>query len=121
MIDVVGIERDRDQLWAEAVVHYNANAPWWLETPELEALATAEQRLRFWIDPWTERIETWIGDKTETSVAEVLEGALGLVGADQTRGAQMRVGGVLTFLGFVHYRPQRKDGSRPYRYTRPKS
>src|ERR1700722_5968914 len=43
MIDRDGIEHDRDQLWAEAVARYKSGARWWLETPELEALATAEQ------------------------------------------------------------------------------
>ena len=43
MIDRDGLEKVRDQLWAEAVHRFKAGAPWWLETPELEALATAEQ------------------------------------------------------------------------------
>jgi putative DNA primase/helicase len=52
MIDRDGIERDRNQLWAEAIVRFKAGAPWWLETAELEALATAEQALRFKVDAW---------------------------------------------------------------------
>ena len=43
MIDLEGLKRDRDHLWAEAVHRFKAGAKWWLETPELEALATAEQ------------------------------------------------------------------------------
>ena len=56
MIDLDGIERDRDQLWAEAVARYKAGAKWWLETPELEALAEAVQRARYKVDPWLEPI-----------------------------------------------------------------
>ena len=118
MLDLAGIERDRDQLWAEALQRYRAGAKWWLETPALEALATAEQRARFWVDPWTEQVEQWVGDKTDVSLTEVLEGALCLIeAAKQTRSAQMRVAGILTHLGFTRYRP-RRDGSRQRRYTR---
>jgi hypothetical protein len=50
VIDREGIERDRDQLWAEAVACFKAGKNWWLQTLELEALATAEQAARFVID-----------------------------------------------------------------------
>ena len=91
-----------------------------VETPELEAFATAEQRLRFWVDPWTERIEEWLGNITDVSMPEVLEGALGLAVPAQSRTVQMRVAGILTHLGFT------KSGrsamaSVTYRYVRPKS
>ena len=73
MLDRDGLERDRDQLWAEAVARFKAGASWWLETPELEALATAEQEARFVIDPWEDDVREWVGDRTDVSVAEVLE------------------------------------------------
>jgi len=34
VIDLEALERDRSQLWAEAVARFNAGAKWWLETPE---------------------------------------------------------------------------------------
>src|SRR5262249_22025782 len=46
-IDIDGVREARDQLWAEAVHLFKADHPWWLETSELEALATAEQAARF--------------------------------------------------------------------------
>ena len=52
MIDLQGLKQARDQLWAEAVHRFKAGEPWWLETPELEALATAEQEARFVADAW---------------------------------------------------------------------
>jgi len=51
-IDLAGLERDRDQLWAEAVRRFRDGQPWHLETKELEGLATAEQAKRFAIDAW---------------------------------------------------------------------
>ena len=78
MIDLDGIKRDRDQLWAEAVHAYKAGEKWWMETPELEALATAEQNARFRADVWQETVEHWLSkskDPKDTKVSEVLEGA----------------------------------------------
>jgi predicted P-loop ATPase len=76
MIDRDGLEQDCDQLWAEAAQHYKADACWWLETPELEALAAAEEAERVVADEWEAPVRDWIGAKIDVSVAEVLEGAL---------------------------------------------
>ena len=78
MIDLKGLEQARDQLWAEAVHRFKAGEPWWLETPELEALATAEQALRLVVDPWEDSIREWVGDRTDVSVKEVLQHVFGI-------------------------------------------
>jgi predicted P-loop ATPase len=116
-IDLASIKRDCDQLWAEAVMRYKASAPWWLETPELEALATAEQRARFKVDPWQERVEEWLDAREEVGVGEVLEHALGITAEKVTRSHEMRVAGILTNLGFARCRPN-KDGDRRRKYRR---
>lgn len=121
MIDVEALARDRDQLWAEAVARYKNREKWWLETPALEALATAEQAKRFKADAWREPIEKWIGRKKSVGVAEVLHGALGIAPANQTHRAEIRVANILTSLGFTKYRPNPKGGSRQRRYMREES
>ena len=118
MVDRDGVERDRDQLWAEAVARYNAGAKWWLETPELEALATAEQAARFKRDLWHEPIEKWLGKRKEVGVAEVLKQALGIDPTGASRSAEMRVASILTNMGFVRCRPNKKDGDRRRKYRR---
>jgi predicted P-loop ATPase len=117
MIDVEALTHDRDQLWAEAIVWFKAGAKWWLETPQLEALATAEQRARFNSDVWKEPVEKWLGKRKDTSVTEVLEHVLGFKPREQNRSAQMRVADILTDLGFSKHRP-RKGDRRPNRYWR---
>jgi predicted P-loop ATPase len=118
MIDLVGLERDRDQLWAEAVHRFKAGAPWWLEPPELEALATAEQEARYVVDDWQAPIVAWLRDRTDVSVGEVLEHALGIAPERHSQSAQNRVARILAHrLGFKKHRP-RVRGDRENRYRR---
>jgi predicted P-loop ATPase len=114
VIDRDAIERDRDQLWAEAVARFEARAPWWLETPELEALATAEQAARFKSDPWKELIEEWLGKRKDVGVSEVLADALKIPPREQSRSAEMRVAAIFTELRFIKCRPRRNGRRRRY-------
>jgi predicted P-loop ATPase len=116
MIDRDGLEKVRDQLWAEAVHQFKTGAPWWL-TPELEALATAEQSARFAVDAWEEPIREWLGDHTDVGLYEVLQHALGLGPEHWTQSAQKRVVGILTRMGFAKHRPRTREG-REHRYQR---
>jgi predicted P-loop ATPase len=120
MIDRNGIERDRDQLWAEAVCRYKGGAKWWLETPDLEGLATTEQEMRFRVDPWNAPIEKWLQSRKDASITDVLEHALGIAAANQTHSASIRVASILTELGFTKRR-LRQGRDRQYRYVREKS
>jgi predicted P-loop ATPase len=117
VIDREALERDRSQLWAEAVARFNVGANWWLETPELEALATTEQALRFKEDAWKSPIIKWLGERQDVSLAEVLEHALKIAPRDQTHSAEIRVATILTQLGFTKYRA-RKGNQRENRYQR---
>ena len=90
---------------------------WWLETPELEALATAEQALRFKADVWKEPILEWLGKRRDVSIAEVLQHALKMAPPEQTHSAEIRVANILTELGFTKYRAN-KRGRRENRYQR---
>jgi predicted P-loop ATPase len=120
MIDCDGLERDREQLWAEAVQRYMAGAKWWLETPELEALAIAEQAARFKTDVWTQTIKRWLGRRTDVSVSEVLRGALKIEPRDQSHSAMIRVSSILTAMGFGQYRARRgSNRQKRYRRNRP--
>ncbi len=117
VIDLQGLESNRDQLWAEAIARFKAGAKWWLETPELEALAAAEQALRLKEDAWKERISRWLGERQDASIVEVLEHALKIPTRQQTHSVEIRVATILTELGFTKYRA-RKGGKRENRYQR---
>jgi predicted P-loop ATPase len=112
MIDRDGLENARDQLWAEAVHRFKADEVWWLETAELEALATAEQAARFVVDAWEEPIREWLGDRVDVGLFEVLEHALRLAPEQWTLSAQKRVIAVLTRMGFTKCRPRTPEGRK---------
>ena len=124
VIDIEALARDRGQLWAEAVVRFKADVPWWLETPELEQLAAVEQAARYKADEWEGPITEWLGDRKVTTVHEVLEHVLGLNPKKPNRAAEMRVAAILKKrLGFFKRRGE--DGvkgdarRRKFEYWRP--
>ncbi len=59
-IDLDALRRDRDQLWAEAVVRYREGAIWWLQDPALIAMAEEAQEMRLQSDAWDGLIEHWL-------------------------------------------------------------
>ena len=63
-IDLDSLQRDRDQLWAEARVRYEEGVPWWFTEEHADAAATAkhEQEARYQEDAW----EQPIGDYLES-------------------------------------------------------
>jgi predicted P-loop ATPase len=117
-IDLESLARDRHQLWAEAVAHFVAGTPWWLETPELQTLAKVEQEVRYGVDPWREKVVQWLAGRNDTSVREVLNGALGISKESSSRTVRSRVATSLVSSGFVRYRLTRPGQRRTSRYRR---
>lgn len=147
-IDLDGLRRDRDQLWAEAISRFNAGAPWWLEDRDLIASASAEQEARYEPDAWDALIERWLVSErrsvnvgfgayddwqdrhvprpkplSDVSVGEVLEQALSIEPAKWTRADQMRVSSFLKARKWERYKSSThaKDrGTREWRYRAPR-
>jgi predicted P-loop ATPase len=107
-IDIAAVERDRDQLWAEACVRFRAGDPWWLDDQNLEALATEQQADRYQGDAWDDPIRRYLehaaGQQDGVSVAEILEKALGMERGRWTQADQNRVVRTLTSMGFRQFR-----------------
>ena len=109
------LERDRDQLWAEAVARFKAGESWWLDR-EVEAFAAEEQEQRRQGDPWEEPILDWLGRQTkaEHTVAEILQGAIGREVGDWTQRDMNRVVRCLRANGYERVQvrdPARKDAT----------
>lgn len=118
-IDTDDLEHDRDQLWAEAVHLYRQGFPWWLDTSELNEAAAAEQAECYQGDVWDDLVNDYIFHKNSVTISEILTNACSVPVSQQTRQHQMRVGGVLTSLGWRKNRVRGPDGKREYGYQRP--
>lgn len=116
-VDVDAIERDRDQLWAEAMYWaLERDERHWLTSAE-EALAGVEQDVRVVGDSWDDLILRWLASPTRmegeyphrmrirmdiqgvVTVGEILEHCLELPPGQHDRAKQMRVADVLHRLG----------------------
>ncbi|MBB05618.1 MAG: virulence-associated E family protein [Pseudooceanicola sp.] len=97
-IDVPGIERDRDQLWAEAVALYRSGERWWLEG-EVAEQAQAEAAERRPDDPWRSAIASEVLGKSEVTTKQVLS-LMGIMPHDMTPALSKRVAQELLHLGW---------------------
>lgn len=98
-LDIAGLKRDREQLWAEAVHLYRRGEQWWLTAVE-EAAAEMEQARRYQSDPWEGAIAEAIGDHVRHILKSELFQALGLTARDQTHYADERLARIMAQRGF---------------------
>src|SRR5262249_44917374 len=100
------LQRDRNQLWAEAVHRFNKGESWWLDSAELVSIANEEQSDRFEADPWQPDIAEWLIEKLPTTgrqyttSEEILETVIQKRKADWTQIDKNRVARCLTALGW---------------------
>ena len=112
-IDVSAIERDRDQLWAEAVALYRDGERWWLDG-EVAEQAQAEAAERRPDDPWRADIAKAVEGRPEVTTKQVL-GEMGVLQSDMTVQLSKRVAQELVAMGWE--RAGRVTGGA-YRYVR---
>ncbi|HKD07761.1 MAG TPA: VapE domain-containing protein [Bryobacteraceae bacterium] len=116
-INLEALTRDRDQLWAEAVVRYRGGARWWLDTPELVKDAQAEQDERYDDDPWEQKVADYLEGKADTSVSQILLVAVDKATQHWTQTDKTRVARCLIRLDWERYR--RREGKiLEWRYRR---
>lgn len=115
-VSVEIIERDRNQLWAEAAHLWKTGTRWWADTAELRRLYEGEQSARQRTDPWEALIQSWLAKPVLVNqhgierpldlgagvlTHEVLEFALRKPRADWERKDEQRIADILRSLGFV--------------------
>ena len=110
-IDLDGLERERDQLWAEAVARYRSGAPWWLDAKTEQDRASAAQQFEA-SDPWEEKVSAFLEGRREVSIPDVLESALELDPGKWNRTAEMRLAAILAGIGWTKGPRRRVAGRR---------
>lgn len=108
-IDLAALERDREQLWAEAVGRYRDGESWWLTDEAVIAEARAAQDERRETDPLLGMLEAYLEHKTRVTTLQVLADCWGFAHRDCDKRAEMRAAACLRTLGWVRDR-RRVDG-----------
>ena len=100
LIDLDGLARDRDQIFAEAVRLFLANTPWWPDRVFEREHIQPEQASRYENDAWEENICEYLNTKTKVTVGEVARLALFIETPRIGTADQRRVAAVLELLGW---------------------
>lgn len=120
-IDLDAIERDRDQLWAEALALYRQGVIWWLP-PTIEMIAAERQEAFVEADVWDDLIAAWTTDHPGPfTIDDLFAKDTGITPYREisavTKADQMRAARSLTKLKFI--KSQRTiNGRRAMWWTR---
>ena len=100
VVDRLALARDRDHLWAEAVVAFKAGEAWW-PSEALAVLASSEQEQRYQVDEWETIVSAYVTGRDETTLKDVAKDALDIPAAKLDRVVQLRITAALTRLGWT--------------------
>jgi len=112
------LERDRDQLWAEAVVRYRSGEVWWLND-SMEAEAEQAQLERLDTDEWTEKVLDFVARCPEPAISltDILQYCICKPLKEQNRTDKVRVGRIMRAAGW-RYKLVGPHASQVRRYVR---
>ena len=109
-IDIEALERDRDQIFAEAVQLYRDDEPWWPSADFEQEHIAPEQAARYEADAWEEAIANFLDGKSRCTVSQVAQGALQIEPKRNGTTEQRRISAVMEQLGWQ--RGQREGRAR---------
>jgi len=110
------MERERDQLWAEAAHAYHEGAAWWPRGAEVDTCAE-EQEARRKADPWEPVIASYMLSHDDVAIGEILAHLEVETGRQTPRDAA-RACAILTLQGCRQTRPRAGGPGRPRRWVR---
>jgi len=101
-IDLESLERDRGQLFAEAVARYRKDEAWWPDKAFEREIIAPQQAARYEADASEEPIRDWLGATTLTRVTlfQVAKGALEFKTDRIGTADQRRIVAIMTSVGW---------------------
>jgi len=120
-VDVEGIREQRDQLWAEAIARYRAGESWWIDDDRLLEDAEASQEERRHVDPWVEKIDTWLREsaKHQVTLNDIIEGCFGAKLTEFRDTDTQRAARAILGVGWVKKQKWIGEGRRRWIYEKP--
>ena len=110
-IDVDLLARDRDQLFAEAILRYREGTRWWPDKEFERTHIMPQQAQRYEPDAWEENIAAHIETKTKVTIGEVAREALHIELPRIGTADQRRIAAALEQLGWRRL-PKNWEGKR---------
>jgi predicted P-loop ATPase len=107
-VDATALVRDRDQLFAEAVVCYHQGASWWPDKDFEREHIVPQQAARYEADTWEENISDYLKINTKVTIGQVAR-ALGIETPRIGRADQNRIAAAMERLGWCRERGGKKD------------
>jgi predicted P-loop ATPase len=111
-IDAPALIRNRDQLFAEAVILYHRHERWWPDSAFERQHIQPEQEARYEADAWEEPIAAYLTEQTKVTVGGVAKDALGFQIDRLGTADQRRITAILELQGWR--RAPRKGRERPW-------
>jgi predicted P-loop ATPase len=100
-IDHIALEKDRPQLWAEAVHLYKSGFQWWIpEGSPLIPVFQEVQSQRLAGSPWHEHVVEYVGHRETVTVREILDEKIKIPIERRTRKHEMELAHDLRMIGF---------------------
>ncbi len=105
-IDIDALERDRDQLFAEAVESYRQEMAWWPDKDFERQHIAPEQAARYEADAWEENIGVYLEGQSKVTIGQVAREALQIETPRIGTAEQRRIAAIMDLL---HWKRLPKD------------
>jgi predicted P-loop ATPase len=110
-IDIAALERDRDQMLAEAVALFKGGTQWWPDCAFEREHIKPRQDERYEADAWDDRVREHVSLQTKLTIDEVAR-AIGFETPKIATSDQRRISSILTNLGWKRGKREGGTGKR---------